>query len=215
MMDRAGLSLRRRTTVAQQVPADLAEKQEIFLSYIIGKRIKYQYPPARIGNMDETPMTFDLPTATTVDTTGKKTITIKTTGHEKTSFTVVLGCMADGTKLPPVVIFKLKNRPAGQFPPGVFIRNNEKGWSNGDEMIWWIENVWRYRPGWFPLYFAIASLEVTYFLKPRWNLRKSEESSRARFLPRAYHGSCEEKVYGEEHGHRSHSRWMHVKVAAA
>ena len=67
------------------------------------------------------------------------------TGHEKSNFTVVLGCMADGTKLPPVIIFKLKNVPREEFPEGVIIRANAKGWMNEDEMGWWIENVWTQR----------------------------------------------------------------------
>ena len=50
--------------------------------------------------------------------------------------------MADGSKLPPVIIFKLKNIPRGTFPDGIFVRANEKGWVNENEMIWWVENVW-------------------------------------------------------------------------
>ena len=60
-------------------------------------------------------------------------------------FTVILGCMADGSKLLPVIIFKLKNKPREEFPNGVFIRTNEKGWVNEEEMIWWIENIWSKR----------------------------------------------------------------------
>jgi len=45
--------------------------------------------------------------------------------------------MADGSKLPPVIIFKLKNIPRGTFPDGIFVRANE--------MIWWVENVWSKR----------------------------------------------------------------------
>ena len=56
--------------------------------------------------MDKTPMTFDLPSNRTVDSSGGKTILVKTTGHGKTHFTVILACMADGKKLKPVVIFK-------------------------------------------------------------------------------------------------------------
>ena len=43
--------------------------------------------------------------------------------------------MADGTKLPPVIIFKLKNVPKGVFPDGVIIRANSEGWMNESEMI--------------------------------------------------------------------------------
>jgi DDE superfamily endonuclease len=53
--------------------------------------------------------------------------------------------MADGTKLPAVCIFKLKNIPKEKFPHGIYIRVNEKGWVNKQEMLWWIENVWTSR----------------------------------------------------------------------
>ncbi|CAB5326169.1 unnamed protein product [Rhizophagus irregularis] len=53
--------------------------------------------------------------------------------------------MADGTKLPAVCIFKLKNILKEKFPYGIYIRANEKGWINEQEMLWWIENVWTSR----------------------------------------------------------------------
>ncbi len=60
-------------------------------------------------------------------------------------FTVILGCMANDLKLPSVIIFKLKNKPRKEFPNSVFIRTNEKGWVNEEEMIWWINNIWSKR----------------------------------------------------------------------
>jgi transposase len=146
-MVRNNLSNRRRTTVAQHLPDNLIEKQQEFLAFIMYRRIQHDYPIGLIGNMDETPMTFDLPSCTTVDETGTRTVSIRTTGHEKTNFTVVLTCMADGTKLPPIVIFKLKNIPRGNFPPEVIVRANPTGWMNENEMLYWIENVWIKRAG--------------------------------------------------------------------
>ena len=105
-MNRYSLSTRRRTSVAQRLPNDLIEKQQEFLAFVM-----YRH------NIDETPMTFDLPSNTTIDEVEARTVSIRITGHEKTKFTVVLICMADGTKLPPIVIFKLKNIPRGNFPP--------------------------------------------------------------------------------------------------
>ena len=61
--------------------------------------------------MDETPISFNMPSQTTVDERGKRTISILTTGHERTNFTVTLACLADGTKLPSFIIFKLVNVP--------------------------------------------------------------------------------------------------------
>jgi len=58
--------------------------------------------------MDEVPLTFDVASNKTVDVRGAKSITIKTSGNEKTRYTVVLVCCADGTKLPPLLIFTKK-----------------------------------------------------------------------------------------------------------
>ena len=47
---------------------------------------------------------------TAIDPTGKKTITLKSTGHEKARVSVCLAAKADGTKLKPMVVFKGKKR---------------------------------------------------------------------------------------------------------
>ncbi|CAI2163798.1 204_t:CDS:2 [Funneliformis geosporum] len=39
------------------------------------------------------------------------------------------------SKLPPVIIFKLKNIPQKTFSNGIFVRVNAKGWVNEDKMI--------------------------------------------------------------------------------
>ena len=69
-----------------------------------------------IGNMDETPVWFDMPTSKTVDSVGAKTVLLKTTGHGKTRFTVVLACLADGTKLKPNGHLQAKNDAKRQLP---------------------------------------------------------------------------------------------------
>lgn len=69
---------------------------------------KEEYELSQIGNMDETPVWFDMPTSRTVSHKGQKTVMIKTSSHEKTRFTVLLSCLADGTKVKPTVIFKRK-----------------------------------------------------------------------------------------------------------
>ena len=135
-MRRHKLSNRRRTTIAQRLPEDLIEKQHEFLNFILYRRIQYDYSLSLIGNMDETPLTFDMPSNMTVEETGSRTVSIRTTGHEKSNFTVVLSCMADGTKLPPLIIFKLVNVPRQIFPSGVIIRTNREGYMNLDEIIW-------------------------------------------------------------------------------
>ena len=50
---------------------------------MIRMRRKNNYEMQQIGNMDETPMNFDMPPSRTVNTVGEKTVLIKTTGNEK------------------------------------------------------------------------------------------------------------------------------------
>ena len=47
-----------------------------------------------------------MPGETTVCRAGERTISIRTTGHDKGHFTVVPAAMADGRKLKPYVVFK-------------------------------------------------------------------------------------------------------------
>lgn len=99
--------------------------------------------------MDEVPLTFDIPVNHTVEKTGTSTISIRTTGNEKSSFTVVLGCQANGQKLPPMVIFKRKTLPKEKFPAGVIIKANPKGWMDEEKMSEWLREVYVKRPDGF------------------------------------------------------------------
>jgi len=72
---------------------------------------------------------------------------IKTSGNEKMPYTVVLVCCADGTKLPPLLIFKRKTLPKDIVPHGIYVHVHSKGWMVGEGMKLWIEKVWSKRPG--------------------------------------------------------------------
>ncbi|GES73260.1 pogo transposable element with KRAB domain [Rhizophagus clarus] len=134
-MSRHNLVNRRKTTISQKLPENYVSLQSEFLSYVLFRRREHQYPLSLIANMDETPISFNLPNNTTVEQRGTRTISILSTGYERSNFTVVLACTADGTKLPPVIIFKLVNVPREEFPDGVIIRANRDGWMNESEMI--------------------------------------------------------------------------------
>ena len=55
------VSMRTKTTLAQQLPADLEENIVWFHRFVIAARKCGDYPLSRIYNMDETPMSFELP----------------------------------------------------------------------------------------------------------------------------------------------------------
>ena len=85
------------------MPIEYESKIVSFHKYVLDARKKNRFEISQIGNMDEVPLTFDVPSNKTVDVKGAKIITVKTSGHDKTHYTVVLSCCADGTKLPPIL----------------------------------------------------------------------------------------------------------------
>ena len=104
-MRRNHLSLRRKTSVAQKDPDRLVAKIVSYVLHVRRLQSRNNYNPCDIIAMDETPVWSDMVSETTVDTTGKKTVTLKTTGHEKSRVSVCLAAKADGTKLKPMIVF--------------------------------------------------------------------------------------------------------------
>ena len=67
--------------------------------------MKYQYNAANILAIHETLVWADMASATKVKNSNKKTVTVKTTEHEKTCLSVCLAAKANDTKLPPFIVF--------------------------------------------------------------------------------------------------------------
>ena len=156
------LSLRTKTSVSQKLPQDLMPKV-LFLVFktsmlyiapmivqVVGfitktrkLRLLKQYSLGCIGNMDETPLWMDMPGETTVSRAGERTLSIRTTGHDKGRFTVVLAAMADGKKLKPYVVFK-GVRPVAELAriPGVVVAYSRNGWMNEELTKDWVSRPW-------------------------------------------------------------------------
>ena len=141
-MKRNGLSLRQKTTLAKRLPDEYEEKIVRFHLYIIDLGKEHSYPLHLIANIDETPLTFDMPPNGTINSSGEKTIKIRTTGNEKNRITVMLTCAGDGSKLRPMVIFKRKTLPNVANKHRVVIIVQKRGWMDGEGMKAWIEKVW-------------------------------------------------------------------------
>ncbi|KAE9548780.1 hypothetical protein FO519_008009 [Halicephalobus sp. NKZ332] len=142
-MKRNGLSVRATTSTGQHLPEDYIRKREDFRNFVFDETMEVQ--PGDWGNMDEVPVSFDMPRRFTVDEKGKEDIFITTTGSEKNSFTVVLAVASNGSKCLPFIIFKRKTVPKG-LPQGVVVRANEKGWMTEKLMADWVEKCWESRP---------------------------------------------------------------------
>lgn len=142
-MQRRKLTVRRRTSVGQSVPSDYEEKCTNFRKFVQEESLHIS--PHNIGNVDEVPVPFDIVYGRTVDRVGADAVKIDSTGHEKSNFTVVLSVTAAGEKLKPMIIFRKKLIPKGNFPPDVLVRANAKGWMNQGLMELWLREVWNKR----------------------------------------------------------------------
>ena len=74
-----------------------------------------------------------MPSDTTVSITGSRSIPLKTTGHEKDYFTMILTAKENGTKLKPYIVFNGKGTcliKALQQISGVVVRFSSNGWMN-------------------------------------------------------------------------------------
>ena len=141
-LNRHNLSLRRRTKISQKLPKELHEKLCSFHHYICTLQKDNNFDLNCIANMDKTPIFFDMVSALTLDCRGAQSIPICTTGNEKNRLTCILGILADGTKLPLMVIFKGKRKPKGQYPPGLVLRMQKNGWMDENLMKDWLEMIW-------------------------------------------------------------------------
>ena len=121
-----------------------------FLKLVIRMLKNREYDLHCMGNMDETPTWLEMPGTSTMDFKGSKSVTVGSTGHHKKRFTTILGALADGTKLPPLVLLPGVRPPAqGTVPPGILIHmcGTGKSWSNAPITKIWLTRVWGRRSG--------------------------------------------------------------------
>ena len=139
--NRHRLTLRQKTTVCQKLPDVLAPKVSSYLLYVRSKRLKFNLTLQNMGAI--TPIWLDMAADSTVNFVGNKSVPIKTTGHEKSRVTVVLAAKANGSKLPPFIVFKGKRVDKGlQKVIGVVCAYSGNGWINEDLTHTWLNKVW-------------------------------------------------------------------------
>jgi hypothetical protein len=103
---RHNLSLRARTSVAQQLPSDLEDKLLEFTDYVQDIQSGHNFLLRLVRTMDETPLYFDMVPNRSLDLKGVRTVRVRTTGADKRHITVVLTSSASGVMIPPLVIFE-------------------------------------------------------------------------------------------------------------
>ena len=143
-LKRKGLSLRRKTTVCQNPPEACVRKLVDFIMRLRRLQLSEKFSKNYIFAMDETACWFNMPSDTTIDVTGAKSVSVKTTGHEKNHFTVVLTAKADRTKMKPFIVFKGKGtrlmKDLGTIP-GVVVKFSSNGWMNETLTIEYLRTI--------------------------------------------------------------------------
>ena len=106
---RNNYSFRTKSHIGQCITNDCFLQTSLFLNEVWDNRIKFNFSDTIIANMDdETPLFFNMTPSKTVAKKGGKSIIIRTQNQEKCRLSVLLTITADGTKLPPFLIFKAK-----------------------------------------------------------------------------------------------------------
>ena len=144
-MHRNGLSLRRRTTVAQHDPARVIDKLISYVLHVRHLTSKHKYLASNIIAMDETAVWADMVANTTVDEIGTRSVALKTTGHEKVRVSVCLSAKADGTKLKPIIVFGGAKRESKalneEFKSRCVVASSKNAWMNEELTLVWAEKV--------------------------------------------------------------------------
>jgi hypothetical protein len=144
-MRRNSLSLRKHTSIQQNLPAGLERKLEKFIDEVKTFREQHNFPDNLIINMDETPIFFDMPRSSTVTGKGAKEVRIRGTKGGKKRVTYVVSCSAAGEMLKPMVIFKGKTKQTlkntKQRERDVLVTFQAKGWMDQGIMRKWIKSI--------------------------------------------------------------------------
>jgi hypothetical protein len=140
------LCIRRKTSVSQRLLNAYEEKILCFQKYNINLWQQHSYTVSQTHNAEQIPVYFEMPLDTTVHKKGDKNVTVRTGGNEKQRCTVMLCNMADGRKLPPYMVLKMKTVPKVNVK-GVIIQAQESGWMDQALVLDWINRVWQQHPG--------------------------------------------------------------------
>ena len=121
LLKRNNYTIGRVTHIAQKVRENAFSDLWQFLktNITIRKELDIYENINKIVNLDETPIWFEMYNKTTIDKIGNKTIKVKTFGSDIERISVLLGILADGEKLPPLIVFQGK-------PNGTIEKNLKK-----------------------------------------------------------------------------------------
>ena len=147
--EREKIVQRRVTHVAQNTLYNVTYLID-FVSYINSQIVTSKYPLSAVVSLDETNLCFDpCNLSNTLADKGDRTIRIKTSGASSRC-TVILAVAMDGTKLPPLIVFKGKPGarvakefgPLSDYPGRCEYTVQLSAWVDEVVFLTWIKKVW-------------------------------------------------------------------------
>ena len=141
---RNGVCHRKKTSNSHHHLADLSPAIETFKRKFAVEVLESDtYDLDQVINMDELSITRDSPSDTTVDFKGVKSVQIKSTGCEKTSYTLVLAVSFTGEKLPAMLIWPSngKKHVNVPVPDNLYLEYREKSWMDQHLMKRWRSHI--------------------------------------------------------------------------
>lgn len=144
-MLRNSLSLRRRTSIQQKLPADLEKKLEKMMEEVKTLTERHNFPDDLIINMDESPIYFDIPRSSTVNKKSAREVRIRGTKGGKKLVTYVVSCTAAGQVLKPIVIFQGKTKRCikkmKERASDIAVTYQAKAWMDHVVMRKWVKEI--------------------------------------------------------------------------
>ena len=124
--------MRKKTHQSQRLPKDVADRTKNFFIYLRKYYLTYDILESDIIAADQTPIYFDSVGSSTIDHVGSKSISLRSTGHDKMNFTVMLSASATGVKRKLFIVFSGKgNNKEGKklrARKDVYITFSDNGW---------------------------------------------------------------------------------------
>ena len=104
-----------------------------------------------IGNIDKTPVFFEMYQNKTIAKIVAKKVNIKSFGCDKLRISIILTILANGDKLAPLIVFKGKpgktletrlSKHIHCINEKIFVKTQENSWVDKDIFKFWLHNIW-------------------------------------------------------------------------
>lgn len=147
-----GIVLRSTTHTSQEDPWKKKEEATCFLNSTRPLLLQSNRMQKYIINMDQTPYNPKDTAGKTLHKRGDKTVASKTMKTSVDRITCCLSVCADGTKLPPLLVYKGKpggliqkelNQKDSNYPKDIVYTVQENAWTDERVMLLWIDQVLR------------------------------------------------------------------------